>query len=85
LVGDKKKNAIIVKPVAGISMSIVGKSTVKKCSKFSYTKNAQNRINTTVAYFKLIRPVFMYEETDLPIITAANNEATTYMINSVWS
>lgn len=66
-------------------MSIVGKSTDNKCSKFSYTKNAQNRINTTVAYFKLIRPVFMYEETDFPIITAANNEATTYRINSVWS
>ena len=56
-------------------MSMDGISTENKCSKFSYVKNAQNRINTTVAYFKLIRPVFMYEEIELPIITAANNEA----------
>jgi hypothetical protein len=71
------------KPVAGTIMSIDGLSSENKCSKFSYIRNPQNRKNTTIAYFKLIRPVFMYEETDSPINTAANSEATTYRINSV--
>ena len=71
------------KPVAGTIMSIDGLSSKNKCSKFSYIRNPQNRKITTIAYFKLIRLVFMYEETDSPINTAANSEATTYRINSV--
>lgn len=80
---DRKKNTMTVKPVTGIIMSMDGLSSENMCSKFSYIRNAQNRKNTRIAYFKLIRPVFMYEETDSPINNAANSKATTYKINSV--
>jgi len=40
---------------------------------------------TTMAYFNLIRPVFMYEDTENAIKTAAIKVATTYRINCVGS
>ena len=71
----------MLSPVAGIIISVDGLSNENKCSKFSDIRNAQNRENTTMAYFKLIRPVFMYEDTENAIKTAAIKVATTYRIN----
>ncbi|MGB5091361.1 MAG: hypothetical protein WBN72_10500 [Nitrososphaeraceae archaeon] len=85
MVAATTKSIRMVTPVAGIIMSVDGLSTEKKCSKFSYMRNAQNRENITMAYFNLMSPVFMYVETDNAIKTAANNVATTYRINSVRS
>ena len=85
LVTAKKKNNRMLSPVAGIIISVNGLSNENKCSKFSYIRNAQNRENTTMAYFNLISPVFMYEDTDNAISTAATKVPTIYRINSVRS
>ena len=75
----------MLSPLAGIIISVDGLSNENKCSKFSYLRIAQNRENTTMAYFNLIRPVFMYEDTENAIKTAAIKVATTYRINCVRS
>lgn len=75
----------MLNPVAGIIISVDGLSNEKKCSKFSYIRNAQKRENARMAYFSFLRPLFRYAEIDNAIKTADNPEPKRYRKISIRS